>query len=684
MEHDDAQCRQDSLIRQRFDNTGEILFAVDAGGTLTYISQAVTAQLGYAVQDLIGRNVISLVSATSRVHVRRFYSIQARKEMLQSVLEVSVQTADGTGLWYAVQVARVLDAGVERSFVGRAREITKWKQAEQDLNKTVQTVNDLNVQLELTVQRANEMAAKAELDNVAKSNFLANMSHEIRTPMNGVLGMLDLVLDTELTDEQRDYCETAGKSAHSLLRVINDILDFSKLEANKLEFENIDFELRTTVEDVADELAGKVFEKNLELICFISPEVKSELKGDPGRLRQILRNLVGNAVKFTEQGEIAIRVLPDQDAGAEVVLRFEVSDTGIGIPKKSQARLFKSFSQVDASTTRKYGGTGLGLAITRKFVEMMGGEIGVESKKRKGSTFWFTVRFAKQERPAPPQLPRAAETVVGKRIMVVGEVVSSREALCAYLAAWGCVSDQISGTAEALSAMRRAGAAGNPYHLVILDQIATDVSTEEFASALRADQGLKQIILIMLTTLGKRGDAAWMQKLGFAAYLTKPVKSSQLYECLSTLFDENAEVQTLITRHTISEVRNAEVKTIKASILLAEDNPVNQKLAKTLLTKAGCQVDLAGNGKEAVSALEQNTYDLVLMDVQMPEMDGFEATEVVRNPKSKVLDHDITIIAMTANAMQEDRETCLAAGMDDYIAKPINKKKVFEVIEKQL
>jgi signal transduction histidine kinase/DNA-binding response OmpR family regulator len=526
-----------------------------------------------------------------------------------------------------------------------------------------------------------EKSRQAEAANRTKSEFLANMSHEIRTPMNGVTGMLELLKLTKLTPEQKEYAVSIGRSAETLLLVINDILDFSKIEAGKLEFERIDFDLRTTVEDVGDMLAHRAQEKGLEYVCVIHHEVPSLLNGDPGRLRQILVNLANNAIKFTHTGEVAIRVMLENEDDNSATIHFSVIDTGIGIPRDSMDRLFSQFLQMDNSTTRKYGGTGLGLTISRSLVQMMDGQIGVESQVNEGSEFWFTAVFKKQARNQDICLA-VAEDIKGKHILIVDDNETNRLVFKESLTAWGCRYGEVSNGAQALEELRGAAADGDAYSIAIIDIQLPEMKGEMLGKFIKQDPDLNNCALILMTSMGMRGDAKRLEEIGFSAYLTKPIKQSQLYDCLATICGQPLESEKvlslpIVTRHTLTENQKQRIR-----ILLVEDNEINQQVALGLLNKLGYTVDVAANGKIALKSLELTSYDMVFMDCQMPEMDGYEATRLIRNPGSTVIDHNVPIIAMTANAMKGDHEKCLSVGMDDYLSKPIDPMAIIEVIEK--
>jgi signal transduction histidine kinase/DNA-binding response OmpR family regulator/HPt (histidine-containing phosphotransfer) domain-containing protein len=590
---------------------------------------------------------------------------------------------------------------VESSHVLRIylHEITQRKLAEEQVKKAAQELELYNK--ELAQSRDGALAAAK-----AKTEFLATMSHEIRTPMNGVIGMTSLLLETSLTGEQRRMTETVRISGESLLTIINDILDFSKIESGKLELEDIPFDVQTCVEDVLDLLVERANSKNLELTSWIFPDVPARLLGDPGRFRQILMNLVGNAIKFTESGEVSVQVFLESESDDEVTLHVDVMDTGIGLTPEQQAKLFQSFTQADGSTTRKYGGTGLGLAISKQLVEAMNGTIGVISTPGQGSCFWVKIQLPRTEQIGDPSDTLSFQ---GVKVCCVDDNRTNRMVLYHYVHAWGVEAVVAENAPEALAVLREHTGQGKPCDVAILDMDMPDMDGLELAQEIKADPELKSLKLILLTSSGLRNDRVRAHALGVDAFLSKPVRKKDLQACLAIVMGQQEASAHFLSPTPAVPQGNSDSKSGQgfAHILVVDDHGVNQQLAEMMLQRQGHRVDLVSNGREAVEAVERRRYDLVLMDCQMPEMDGYEATRTIRETECQNVEvgskgHDpnsseppdsslsascrfrVPIVAMTANAMQGDRERCLDAGMDDYISKPIKHEELDAVVSKWL
>lgn len=637
----------------------EVIFQTDAAGLFTFLNPAWTEITGFSVEESLGTPFLKYMQMDNRRASLEFLRPLSPLSKGDYLLTFQCMAKDGSYRWVEVIAHDLYDG--QGNVVGTAG--------------TLHDVTDRVLVLE-ELKLAKEAAEKA---NRAKSEFLANMSHEIRTPMNPIIGMTELLLETPLSNEQRELMTIVRNAGKSLLSIINDILDFSKIEAGKLILENIEFEIRSVVEGTADLMAWKAREKGLRLMCFVDPKIPRHVKGDPGRIGQILLNLTGNAVKFTEKGEILIRVTMARAEEGKRVVRFEVKDTGIGLSEEAKERLFQPFTQADGSTTRKYGGTGLGLSISKRLVELMDGEIGLTSLLGEGSTFWFAVPFAYEEKPFQEEALPA--DLRGLNVLFVNDNRAIREIVEQYLASWEMACQWTSSGQEALALLKGETAAAKPFQLVIVDLPEED--SRQFGESIAREPALEGTRLIFLTDNESEEQKALVLKSGFSAYLLRPVKQSQLFDCMATVLNRKSQNVPVKTIESAGEGTGAAKAAAGGTVLLVEDNAANQKLAVLLLKKIGFAVQVANNGREAVEAVKEGPFSVILMDCQMPEMDGFEATEVIRQWEETRKER-IPIIAMTANAMQGDKEKCLAVGMDDYISKPINPKQLQEVIYKWL
>jgi two-component system sensor histidine kinase/response regulator len=644
--------------------------AMDTHGAITFWNKAAERIFGYGEKEILGRPLHETICPPDLrgVFERNFPAFRAtgRGPVIGTTVEVTAQRKGGEQFPIELSLSAFQHKG-EWHVIGGARDITQRK---------------------LTESRLASYARELEAANRAKTDFLASMSHEVRTPLNGIIGMTEMLLDTPLSADQRSCAETVCVSAEALLRIVNDVLDFSKIEAGRMSLEAIPFDLQALLEDTLDLVTLRAQEKGLELIFRHDPSLPPGVIGDPGRIRQIVLNLLGNGIKFTESGHVLLKVVTEAVRGGRVELRISVRDTGIGIPPDRLTRLFERFTQADSSTTRRYGGTGLGLAISRQLAELMGGRVSATSEPGAGSTFsvWLPLEID----PAARRPELDTGELGGIRVLVVDDNPDCRPVTQELCARWGMRTEGCSAASAAIEKLTAAFHSGNPFQLVITDWLMAGMDGEQLTRAVRENSVLKSTPVIFLSSAGRRDEAARFTEAGCDGYLVKPVKASTLFELVRRMMalSRDTACATMLTRLDVHVRRppatdaRRHARFCGCQVLLVEDNRVNQKVGVRLLEKFGCRVDVAANGEEAVEMSSQLPYDLILMDCQMPEMDGYEATRQIRRRGGH--EGRTPIIAITASVTERDREQCFAAGMDDYLSKPIRVDTLFEALEKWL
>jgi len=685
---------QKAYLDELFESSPEAVVLLDNKDRILRINQEFSRMFGYTEDEIKGKllnnlvvpqdlseeanNISKTIFDGTKVNIESVRQHKSGAKIHVSILGAPIEISEGQiGIY-----------GIYRDISERKQGEEALKKANYEAEKANQELVEINEYLEKTTTLAKEMTIQAELASAAKSEFLANMSHEIRTPMNGIIGMTDLALNTQLTDEQREYLEIVRSSSDSLLTIINDILDYSKIEAGKLELERVDFSLRSTIAEMMKTFAIRAYQKSLELTYYIEKDVPDVLIGDPSRLRQILINLIGNSLKFTSEGEIVLNVYKEMEFDNTITLKFAVSDTGMGIPKNKQKHIFNAFTQADGSTTRRFGGTGLGLTICRQLTELMQGNIWLESPAQiikpetggLGSTFYFTAKLTVSDKQIDPIPKLEIEKLKHMPILIVDDNATNRRFLKELLNGMELNTEQIDNGFSALEMLESAYESNNPFKILITDGQMPDIDGFQLAETIRKKTYFDDLIIMMLTSAGKRGDGAKCKKLNIASYLMKPISQIDLINSISIAIGSKNGGKTsttaeLITKHSLCERENM------LNILIAEDNLINQKLAIKMLEKHGYKASIANNGKEAISMMQKEKFDIILMDIQMPEMDGHEATYKIREIERKTGEH-IPIIALTAHAMKGDKDKCISSGMDDYVSKPIKVDELISTIKK--